>query len=88
MWPACSQALAMALQTHADLSWTPLLQQLQEAQRLHLTAARQPAVPGEPRTCPSLRDLGVMPKYRQNASLGTTKSHRGPFQANIFTSSH
>ncbi|KAK9863125.1 hypothetical protein WJX84_001609, partial [Apatococcus fuscideae] len=47
LWPACSEALAMALQTHPDLAWPPLLNQLQEAQRLHLSAARQPLPSGE-----------------------------------------
>lgn len=36
----------MALQTHPDQAWPPLLQQLQEAQRLHLSAARQPQASG------------------------------------------
>lgn len=37
----------MALQIHPDQAWPPLLQQLQEAQRLHLSAARQPQASGK-----------------------------------------
>ena len=36
----------MALQTHPDQAWPPLLQQLQEAQRLHLSATKQPLESG------------------------------------------
>ncbi len=51
LWPACSQALGMALQTHPHQAWKPVLEQLQEAQRLHLSASRQPPLTGQ-NACP------------------------------------